>query len=483
MKKPFKKIYVDLMLKYLLLLTATVVVAVGGYAALGIIGDNILLRYSAFILEAGEQYIDFDEQTNTLTLARTLSEGERYEVLKDSKVVYSEGAALGGETEYSQEEINGIIQSRYRFLTEKTYIPEYVPFTASNGEAYALLIKIPKNADAPEAKKGVMVPEYLRGTVVETNVAKAIRNILFIMLALLVLIVFFINRLTTQKIVKPLKTLNKGLEEINRGDLSARLAFSANEEFEKVRDSFNEMAERLERTEKENAYLTQSKKQFILDLSHDLRTPITTIKGYSEALTNGMVEEEGERRKYLDYINKKSSVMAQLIDKLFEYSKLESGVSQLNLQKLDIGDCFRNVIIQHYGDMEAKGFQADIDIPDRKIWVMCDETEMQRAVGNIISNQIKYNPDNTKTRYAVIESDTQVKLVLQDFGIGIEPDVLGRVFDVMVRGDESRHGVSGTGLGLAITKKVVEMHGGRISVESKIDQGTKFTIELPKQTA
>jgi len=482
MKKPFKKIYVDLMLKYMLLLVATIMVAIGGYSLLGVMAENVLVEYSEFILEAGEMHIDFDETTDTLTLARRLSEGERYEILKENKVIYSEGEALGGETEYSPEEINAMIQSRYRIFAEKTYIPEYVPFTASNGESYVLLIKISKTADGPEAKKGVMLPEYLRGTEVETETAKVIRNSLFIVIALLIVIVFFLNRLTTKKIIAPLKNLNAGLEKINQGDLSARLSFTANEEFERARDSFNKMAERLEKTEAENAYLTESKKQFILDLSHDLRTPITTIKGYSEALASGMVEDESERKKYLDYINQKSTIMAGLINKLFDYSKLESGYNQLSLKKLDVGNCFRNVIIQYYHDMEAKDFQVKIDIPDKQVWMMCDETELQRAVGNIIANQVKYNPNHTEVYFALNESKTEITLIVQDHGIGIEPEVLDRIFDVMVRGDESRHGVSGTGLGLAIAKKIIELHGGSISVESEIEKGTKFTIVFPKKT-
>ena len=480
MKTPFRSLYFGLMFRFLLFLTAGIVTVVAGISALGAYADRILINYAGEVIAAGSRVIRYSAESGVLELDAEYPDYFAIEVLSGNEVVYRQGARLGGETRYSQEELSTMIQRHYRFMPEVDYIPEYVPFTGTDGLPYALLIKIPKDAPEAHIRAGVMIPQYLAGSELESAIFRMIRNVLLTTLGVLLLLVLLLSRLTWHSVIYPLRELNRGLTKVNSNALDTVITFRAHREFEEVRDAFNSMAAKLYRQQQENVRLTEAKKQFILDLSHDLRTPITTINGYAEALADGLVKTEEQRLKYLTYIRNKSHLMSDLINRLFDYARLESGRQTMRREPTDIADCFRETIIAWYGELEAGGFELDITIPDEQVPYFCSRLEMERALGNIISNQIKYNPPGTPIRYSLSSTDESVELLLADDGIGIEEDILDRIFDVMVRGDESRHGVAGTGLGLAITKKVIDLHDGTIRVESRPGEGTSFYISLPK---
>ena len=472
----FKKIYWDLMTKYFLLVVAAISCMFLSFFYIEHATDRLLVEYIEFITEKGSRDISFDKASMTLTVTGKRSEGTRLEILEDYQVIYSEGAELGGEIAYSPEIINFIIQRQYNLLSQISYLAEYIPFTGVDGKYYALLIKKPKSNTDSKAKLGVVLPEYLRGTKLESDMFVIIRRGIIMIAIILCFIALAFSQLTISGIIRPIQKLQEGLKNVDEGRLNTHLDFTANKEFEEVRDAFNRMTKKLDQVEKENIKLQEGKKQFILDLSHDLRTPITTIKGYAQAISNNMVEDEETKTKYLNYIYKKSETMAKLINKLFDYSKLENAQHQLEKKERDIANCFRNAIIEKLDKLESKSFQISIDIPDEMIMFKCDSTEIERAIGNIISNQMKYNPKGTKVFYQLKKIEDQIIIILQDDGIGIEKEVLDNIFDVMVRGDKSRHGMEGTGLGLSISKKVVELHGGTIKVFSTVGEGTRFEI-------
>lgn len=472
----FKKLYTDLMVKYFILVAAAIVSMFLAITYMDSATNGILAEYVEFIVEKGNIDIHFDKPSMTFNLSGGKDAEMRYEILEDYKIIYKEGPELGGETSYSPEIISSIIQRQYRLIPEIPYIGEYIPFTGKDGNHYALLIKKPKNSDASKAQMGVMLPEYLRGTQLEAAISRIVWIGLIMIIIILCLIALAFSQLTKSRIIHPIQAIQKGLKSVDQGHYDAHIQFNANKEFEEVRDAFNRMTERLNTVQRENKKLQDGKKQFILDLSHDLRTPITTIQGYAQAMTSGMVGDETTKEKYLKYIYKKSETMARLINKLFEYSKLESSHHHLEKKETDIANCFRNAIIEKLDKLEAEAFQISIDIPEDIILFNCDSTEIERAIGNIISNQIKYNPKGTKVFYQLKKKTDKISIILQDDGIGIEEEALEHIFDVMVRGDKSRHGMDGTGLGLSISRKVVELHGGTIAVFSTVGEGTRFEI-------
>jgi len=171
-------------------------------------------------------------------------------------------------------------------------------------------------------------------------------------------------------------------------------------------------------------------------------------------------------------------MITNLIERLFKYSKIESSIYDLNIEVRDLSEFLRNVVISFYGELDAKEFVLDIDIPEERIMFNFDEVELERALGNIIGNIIKYNPLNTTLFVSLIKSENKIMLMIGDDGIGMSRGTKKNIFNPLFRGDNTRKSDGGTGLGLAISKKIIELHNGAITVDSEEDKGSKFYIEF-----
>ncbi|WP_449443921.1 sensor histidine kinase [Ureibacillus acetophenoni] len=250
--------------------------------------------------------------------------------------------------------------------------------------------------------------------------------------------------------------------------------------YKELNEDLKRVAEELRIKSIEKERLEESKKRMLADLSHDIKTPMTTILGYSKALYDEIVEDEEQRRRYLKYIYDKSIRVTDLVDELFMFSKLDNPDSQINRLDKDLCEFLRQVIVEYYEMFSEKDMELQIDIPDNKIIYWFDEKLLYRAISNILENTIKYNPVQTNVFIRFKKSNEMISIEIGDDGTGIHEDLAETLFDPFVRGDKSRINDGGTGLGLAITKKIVEKHGGRVYVNTKPLRGSKiFIIELP----
>jgi len=246
-----------------------------------------------------------------------------------------------------------------------------------------------------------------------------------------------------------------------------------NEDLQRVAEEL-----RLKNIEKEQ--LEESKKKMLADLSHDLKTPMTTIQGYSKALYDGLVEDEEQQRRYLHFIHDKSIRVTALIDELFTFSKLDNPDSQITKQEKDICEFIREVVVEYYELFAEKEMELAITIPSEKLLYRFDQKLLYRAISNILENTIKYNPKQTQVFISLKEVHDTITIEIGDDGNGINEDIAQTLFDPFVRGDKSRVNDGGSGLGLAITKKIVEKHNGKVYVDTKPKRGkTNFIIELP----
>lgn len=243
---------------------------------------------------------------------------------------------------------------------------------------------------------------------------------------------------------------------------------------------YKELNEVLKRLIGEKEQLEESKKRMLADLSHDLKTPMTTIQGYSKALYEEFVEDEEQKKRYLKYIHDKSVRVTTLIDELFMFSKLETPDSQLNKEKKDLCEFYREVIVEYYQLFSEKNMELNIDIPTTKLIYEFDSKLLYRAISNLLENAAKYNPEQTTVFISLTKRANCIALEIGDDGTGIKDDLTNTLFDPFVRGDKSRKNDGGSGLGLAITKKIIEKHEGKIILDTKPVRGkTNFIIELP----
>lgn len=210
-------------------------------------------------------------------------------------------------------------------------------------------------------------------------------------------------------------------------------------------------------------------------VAHDLKTPITSIRGFAKALSDGKIPE-GEKAEIYGIISSKSDNMNGLVDELFEYSQLGTEEYQLKLEKLDICALLREVVADSYGSLEEHSIDVDIDIPESAICVDADRRDLKRAFTNLVVNTYKHNPDGIKILVRAAVEDGHCVITIADTG----NEIIGGedVFEPFVTENSSRTPGRGTGLGLAITKRVIDRHGGSIALCS-VDGYTKgFVVKL-----
>ncbi len=233
-----------------------------------------------------------------------------------------------------------------------------------------------------------------------------------------------------------------------------------------VRVVFREFR-KIEAAEKQRQLEYERKRNLMLsDIAHDLRTPITTVSGYSKALSDGMVSED-RKQEYLNAIQAKSERMNDLITLLFDYVRVDSEGFKLNKTKLDICEIVRESAAMMYQDIEDAGMTLDVDIPEEQIYVQADKIQFERVVTNLITNAIRHNKPGTEIGVYLQNEDDNTKIMIADTGEMIPEEKVETIFNPFVMGDESRKSGGGTGLGLSIAKKVVELHGFTIRLVQK----------------
>jgi len=220
------------------------------------------------------------------------------------------------------------------------------------------------------------------------------------------------------------------------------------------------------------------------DVAHDIKTPITTVAGFSQALAEGAVEED-KKQEYLEAVHRKSLQISDLVSLLFEYVKLDSTGFELKKTTEDLCEVIRGCVAKLYTDFEEKGMELDISIPEDSIWVRVDKLQFERAISNILINTIKHNPAGTNVIIDVSTDKNEAVIALSDRGVAIDTETARHLFDPFVQGDKSRTSASGSGLGLSITKKIVEMHGGKIKLiqyKNNEKYGKTKTFEIRLKT-
>ncbi|MCY6482837.1 HAMP domain-containing sensor histidine kinase [Clostridium aestuarii] len=286
-------------------------------------------------------------------------------------------------------------------------------------------------------------------------------------------------KLTSKTFVTPLKILMKGVKSITNGDYSTRITLKSKNEFGSLKDAFNLMAQKIEEERKLKEKSEETRRKLIMDISHDLKNPLASIIGYSDLLIKNPDVSEKERIKYLKVLENNSIRANNLINDLFELSKLESANFKLQCETKDICEFLRELIAGYIPQMEEKSINYNFDIPEKSILLCFDSKNMDRAISNIILNSIKYTSTGTNLYLSLKEGLGSIVIVIQDDGIGIPKKLSKEIFAPFVRVDSSRNSKSGgTGIGLAITKTIIKKHGGTIKLNTDINKGCKFTITL-----
>lgn len=321
----------------------------------------------------------------------------------------------------------------------------------------------------------------------ESQAERFMSYYLGVVILLAVGVIALTNGVLTARVAKslltPLEQLSQGAKQIQQGNLDFELHYDRNDEFRRVFDDFDDMRIRLRNSVQSRLREDESQREFIAGISHDLRTPLTTIRGYAEGLRDGVAATPERQKKYLDMICRKSGEMEKLVERLFLLSKLETGHMPFRIVKTELCAWMATVLQAAKEEFAAKGVEIALLLPRQDVFVPLDGEQMRWVIMNLLENSAKYKVAecvHVRIVVSLPEGLDVVCITVADDGPGIPEASRQKIFDIFYRADASRtRPETGSGLGLAIVRRIVEGHGGKIEAHNQ--NGLTIQILLKKR--
>lgn len=312
---------------------------------------------------------------------------------------------------------------------------------------------------------------------------QSIINSPYLLLALLitVLIIYFMVMmlLINKYIFVPISEMKRAAENIQSGNLNYPIEYKSDNEIGEFCMEFDKMRVRLKDTILEQHEIEKRRKRLIASITHDLRTPLTSIKGYIEAIQDGIVKDQETFDLYIDTIVEKTDYLNHLIDDLSVYTKQELGEFTLNFERINSGQLLGNYFDHKISEFKYSNIQIVLNKPFISTFILVDPYRFNQILDNLLGNAKKYAKSKITISTKVVNYHLQIQI--HDDGDGIPQDVLNNIFDpfFMVNKVKDQVQKGGSGLGLAIVKQLTEGHSGKIEVNSELGKGTCFTIDIP----
>lgn len=288
-----------------------------------------------------------------------------------------------------------------------------------------------------------------------------------------VLVAFVIVSYFTSRVTRPITNMNNIVMKFSRGDFDARVPVKSSDEVGQLAQSFNLMANELNSLE-------QSRRSFVANVSHELRSPLTSMRGFLEAMRDGTVPKE-EFGVYLDIVTNEATRMAGMINDLLDLARIESGQQQLNIESIDINELIVRTLLTFEQRINEKNIEVDIDFDKDKAFVDADSAQIAHVVRNLVDNAIKFMQRHDGKLFVTTRTlKHDVAITIRDNGVGIAPEDIPHVFDRFYKGEKAHtpSGTASSGLGLSIVKRIIEQHDGDITVKTPKNGGTEFTFRL-----
>lgn len=322
--------------------------------------------------------------------------------------------------------------------------------------------------------------EYLFGTVYITSqrspdalailLSNTINRYLLWGAALAIAIALILTFILSRRILSPIRTLGNTARKLGKGDFSQRVRIKDRGEVGELAKTFNSMADDLERTEK-------LRRNMVADIAHELRTPLSNVSGYLEAIRDEVIKPEPST---IASLSEEVDLLSRLVDDLQELALADAGELKLNRQSEDITQLIQQAVKAVQTKVLAKGLEINVDITANLSSVNIDYQRISQVLRNLLENAIKHTPNGGKITVSAVQQESFIRVNVEDDGEGIPAEDLPNMFERFYRVDKSRtRHAGGSGLGLTIAKRLVESHGGTISVQSELGKGSCFSFTLP----
>ena len=285
---------------------------------------------------------------------------------------------------------------------------------------------------------------------------------------------------------KRLRSLEVAARALGQGQIDVRADVSGGDEVSALARTFNGMAAELQSRSAALSASDRARRQLLADVSHELMTPLTAIRGYTETLAMpDLAMDPPTRARYFDIVDRETYKLEAIIGDLLDLAKLEGGGSTLTIERLAVADLFDRIAERHEPTLRARNITLEQQVPE-DLAFDADVQRLEQALQNVASNALRHTPDGGRVELRAEPAGSQVRITVRDHGPGIPPEHLPHIFDRFYKVDQARTttaGPSGSGLGLSIVRAIVERHGGTISATNAPDGGAMFEFLLPTRRA
>lgn len=314
------------------------------------------------------------------------------------------------------------------------------------------------------------------------------RPLFFYMLIAIILILIVTSIVLTtwikQGLINPIQNLNVAMQNIAEGNLEYRLPETQDGELGSLYRNYEDMRLRLKESADEKLTTENQNRELISNISHDLKTPITSIKGYVEGIMDGVADTPEKMDKYIRTIYNKANDMDRLINELTVYSGIDTNRIPYHFQRINVADYFGDCVEEVGLDLDSKGIKLDYtNLTPPETQIIADPEQLRRVINNIIGNSVKYM-DRSRPCFIeirILDETDSIRIEIEDNGYGIAAKDLPNIFERFFRTDASRNSSQGgSGIGLSIVRKIIEDHGGYIWATSKEGEGTCMHMVIRK---
>ena len=286
----------------------------------------------------------------------------------------------------------------------------------------------------------------------------------------------------SRSITSPIRDMQEIAQRISRGDFSKKIKIRSKDELGDLARSLNTMSEELQQKIDNLRRMDRMRTDFVANVSHELKTPLTLIKGYIETLEDRAIDDKEKARKFISIIKEHAERLGNIIDDLLSLSELELSKDSIEKTDFDLKNLIDEVALGFGHALDTKKQSLGIDVQGDGFRIKADRDRIEQLFVNLIDNAVKYTKETGRILVSLAEQRDTITVTVEDNGIGIPKEHLDRVFERFYRVDKARsRQLGGTGLGLGIAKHIVLAHKGEIHIESEFNKGTKVSVTLPKE--
>lgn len=387
----------------------------------------------------------------------------RGRVLGDSEEDPSQMENHGGRLEIVEAALNGFGQST-RFSDTLNYNMKYVAVRISRDGNTLGIVRFALPLSQIQLQIRTIYRVVLFGAIAAVTIALTVA--------------YFVSR----SITLPIRQMKETAEQIAKGNSAPRVRIKSRDELGELADSLNTMADELQQKIEDLRQMDRVRTDFVANVSHELKTPLTLIKGYTETLQGDAMGDKAKAGRFVSIIKEHADRLSNIVDDLLSLSELESSKDYIDRAQFDLNKLIEDIALGFGHAITSKKQILTVNSQSDDLIINADRNKIEQVLVNLIDNAVKYTGESGRIELSVDELNGEIRITVRDTGIGIAKEHLDRIFERFYRADKARsRELGGTGLGLSIAKHIILAHNGKITVESELNNGTKVSVTLPKE--